>query len=58
MDVVCLDFNEAFDTVSHKILKEKLVKYGLDEWTVRWTENWLKGLAQRVVISGMKSSWS
>ena len=21
-------------------------KYGLDEWTVKWTENWLNGRAQ------------
>jgi len=24
---------------------------------VRWTENWLNGRAQRVVISGAESSW-
>ncbi|GAB0177371.1 mitochondrial enolase superfamily member 1 [Grus japonensis] len=35
----------------------KLRKCGLDEWTVRWIENWLNGRAQRVVISGAESSW-
>ncbi|KAJ7411539.1 hypothetical protein WISP_102384 [Willisornis vidua] len=25
---------------------------GLDEWTVRWIDNWLNGTSQRVVISG------
>ncbi|GAB0190123.1 mitochondrial enolase superfamily member 1 [Grus japonensis] len=35
----------------------KLRKCGFDEWTVRWTENWLKSRAQRVVISGTESSW-
>jgi len=30
---------------------------GLDEWSVRWTENWLNGRTQRVVISGAESSW-
>ncbi|GAB0210371.1 mitochondrial enolase superfamily member 1 [Grus japonensis] len=30
---------------------------GLDEWTVRWIENWLNGRAQRVVISSAESSW-
>ncbi|GAB0209372.1 mitochondrial enolase superfamily member 1 [Grus japonensis] len=48
---------KAFDTVSHNILIGKLRKCGLDEWTVRWVENWLNGRAQRVVISGAESSW-
>ena len=33
------------------------MRCGLDEQTVRWTENWVNGQAQRVVISGTKSSW-
>ncbi|GAB0206675.1 mitochondrial enolase superfamily member 1 [Grus japonensis] len=58
VDIVLLDFRKAFDPVSHKILIEKLLMYGLDEQTVRWTENWLNGWAQRVVISSSaKSSW-
>ena len=56
MDVVCLDFSKAFDTVSRNILLGKLRKCGLDEWTARWIENWLNGRAQRVVISGAESS--
>ena len=57
VDVVYLDFNKAFNTVSHDILLGKLRKCGLDEWTVRWIENWLNGRTQRVVISGTESSW-
>jgi len=57
VDVVYLDFSKAFDTVSYNILVGKLKKCGLDEWTVRWMENWLNGRAQRVVISGAESSW-
>jgi len=56
-DWIYLDFSKAFDTVSHNILIGKLRKCGLDEWSVRWIENWLKGRAQRVVISGTESSW-
>ena len=41
----------------YAILTEKLMKYGLDEQTVRQTENWLNSWVQRVVISGTKSSW-
>jgi len=58
MDVVYLDFSKALDTVCRNILIGKLRKCGLDEWTVRWTENWLNGRTQRVVISGKGSSWS
>ncbi|GAB0182171.1 mitochondrial enolase superfamily member 1 [Grus japonensis] len=48
---------KAFDTVSHNILIGKLRKCGLDEWTVRWVENWLNGRAQGVVVSSTESSW-
>ena len=57
MDIAYLEFKKAFDTLSCEILTEKLMKYGLDEQRVKWTENWLNGWAQRMVISGMKSSW-
>ena len=46
-----------FDTISHNILIGKLRQCGLDEWTVRWVENWLNGRTQRVVISGAEYSW-
>ncbi|GAB0203455.1 mitochondrial enolase superfamily member 1 [Grus japonensis] len=53
----CLDFSKAFDIVSHKILIDKLLMYGLIKQTVRYTENSLNVCAQRVMISGLKSSW-
>jgi len=55
--VVYLDFSKAFNTVSSNILLGKLGKCGLDEWSVRWIENWLNGRTQRDVISGAESSW-
>uniref|UniRef100_A0A669QJK0 Reverse transcriptase domain-containing protein n=1 Tax=Phasianus colchicus TaxID=9054 RepID=A0A669QJK0_PHACC len=57
VDVVYLDFSKALDTVFHNILITKLRKGGIDEWTVRWVENWLTGRAQRVVIGSAKSGW-
>jgi len=43
VDVIYLNFSKAFDTVSHNILIMKLRKCGIDEWMVRWVENWLTG---------------
>ena len=49
-----LVFSKTFDTVSHNILIAEIRKFGIDEWTVRWAENWL---TDRVVISGSKFGW-
>ncbi|PKU43990.1 rna-directed dna polymerase from mobile element jockey- hypothetical protein [Limosa lapponica baueri] len=57
VDIVYLDFSKAFDTVSHSILIRNLRQCGLEEWTVRWTENWLKDRTQSVVIRGTESNW-
>ena len=57
VDVVYLDFSKAFDSVSHDILITKLRKCGIDEWTVRWVENWLTGRARRVITGGTESGW-
>lgn len=54
MEVVPLDLSMAFDTVSNNIVIDKLIKYGLGKWTIRWTENWLNSLAWRLMISGTK----
>lgn len=52
-----MDFSKASDAVYHQVLPEKLLKYGLDEQTVRLIENWLNGKAQRVVDRVTKPSW-
>ena len=44
--------SKACDSVSHKILLEQLWKRRLLEQAGRCMENWLRGQAQRVVISG------
>jgi len=35
VDIVYLDFNKTFDTISHNILFMKLRKCGIGEWMVR-----------------------
>lgn len=58
VDVVCLDFRKAFDTVSYSILlQEKLTAHGSDRGTLLWVKNCLDGQTQRVVVNGEKSSW-
>ena len=57
VNVVHLDFSEAFDTVPHSILMEKPTAHGLDGCMLRWLKHCLEGWAQRVVVSGIKSSW-
>ncbi|GAB0189406.1 mitochondrial enolase superfamily member 1 [Grus japonensis] len=57
VDVVCLDFSKAFDTISHSILLEKLAAHVLDGCTLCWVKNWPDGWAQRVLVNGVKSSW-
>ncbi|KAK4816810.1 LOW QUALITY PROTEIN: hypothetical protein QYF61_023497 [Mycteria americana] len=47
---VHLKFSKTFNAVSHNILIGRLT-------TGRWVKNQLNDSAQRVVISGMKSSW-
>lgn len=48
---------EVFRWTFHNILFVKLGKCGIDEWMLRWIENWLTVRAQRVVISGVESIW-
>lgn len=43
VEIVYLDFRKVFDAVSHKILIDKLLGYGLDEQPVKWIENCLNG---------------
>ena len=57
VDVVYLYFTKAFDTICNNILVMELRKCGIDEWTVKLSENWLSGRAQKVVVSGTESGW-
>jgi len=41
VDVVYLNLGMALDATSYNVLVHKMMNYRLDNWTVRWTENWL-----------------
>ncbi|KAK4813509.1 hypothetical protein QYF61_009235 [Mycteria americana] len=57
VEVLCLDFSKAFDSISHSILLEKLAAHGFDRRTLCWVKNCLDGRAQRVAVNGVYSSW-
>lgn len=50
VEIVFLDFSKGFNIVSHKILKETVLRYGLDGQTL------LNVQTQSVMVSGTKSS--
>lgn len=50
-DAICLDFRKDFNTGSHRILLDKMDSVQLGKNIVRWTNNWLTGQAQRVIVN-------
>ena len=50
------DLSSAFDTVSHKILLEKLQLYGFDDHAMKWTKSFLEDRQQIVSIDGKCSN--
>jgi len=58
VDIIYLDFSNAFlGVVSHVLVLEKLVCYGLDKWSVRWVGSCLTGRTQRVVVNSSFLNW-
>ena len=58
VDIIYLDIRRAFDTVSHRILLEKLAAHGLEGSTLCWVSNWLDGRSQQVAVKGDKGDKS
>lgn len=57
IDCLFLDFQKAFDTVSHSFLLSKLAALNIDREVLVWIENYLSGRQQCVVLNGKKSSF-
>ena len=53
VDVVCLDFSKAFNTVSHSILLERLAAHGLDRYALCLVKNWLDVQTQKAIVNGV-----
>ena len=61
VDVIYLDYSKAFDKVDHKVLLEKLKRYGIGGKVLCWIEQFLTNRTQTVQVDGVLSSpklWS
>ena len=58
VDVFILDFEKAFDTVPHELLKTKLFSLGVSKQVLCWVDNFLSDRTQAVVVNGTKSNYS
>ena len=55
IDVVYLDFRNAFDLVSHRHLIHKISKYGIKHQVLDWVKAFLSHRKQKIVIHGTSS---
>ena len=58
VDTFILDFEKAFDTPPHELLKSKLFSYGIGGKTLKWINAFQCYRQQRVVVNGVKSDWA
>ena len=52
VQVLSFDFSKAFDTVSHKIVCEKLKSLNLNPYIINWIISFLGNPKQRVTVNG------
>ena len=57
VDTFILDFEKAFETPPHELLKSKLFSYGIGGTTLKWINAFLCFRQQRVEVNGVKSDW-
>ena len=55
--VLSFDFSKAFDTVSHKIIIEKLKCTKLNPYIINWIINFVSNRKQRVVVDGFTTNY-
>ena len=52
IDIICLNFQKAFDKVPHQRILPKLKAHGIGDSIIDWIEQWLTDRRQRVVVEG------
>jgi hypothetical protein len=55
-DVILLDYEKAFDKVSHRHLLLKVEHYGIKDATLSWIKDFLHNRSQQVLLDGQRSS--
>ena len=58
VDTFILDFEKAFETPPHELLKSKLFGYGIGGKTLRWIDSFLCYRTQRAVVNSETSEWA
>ena len=58
VDTFILDFEKAFDTPAHELLKSKLFSYRIGETTLNWINAFLSFRQQRAVVNDIESDWA
>ena len=58
VDTFILDFEKAFGTPPHELIKSKLFSYGTGGKTLKWIDSFLCFRKQQVVVNGVKSDWA
>ena len=58
VDTFILDFEKAFDTPPHELLKSIFFSYGIGGKTIKWIDAFLCYRQQRVKVNGVKLDWA
>ena len=58
VDIIYLDYSEAFDCVPHKRLLSKLESYGVHEKVWTWVKDFLIGRRRQVSVGDAESDWT
>ena len=58
VDIICLDYSKAFDTVLHKQLISTLEAYGISREILQWIQDFLTGKKQHVSVRKELSDWA